>query len=328
MAHMREVEASNWRKSDHRRDPRKWRFPWPAALSGLIVLAGVGLFLYPHVAAWFAQKEQSRVIELQLNNWDTVESDDETWRLEQLELAYEYNEALTSGALLQADANVPTGAGKTNEHGTDYWSLLDRTGAGLMARLKYESLGIDLPIYHGTSDATLLKGVGHLQGTSLPVGGEGNRSVLTAHRGLASATLFDNLVDADIGDTFVIEVFGEVLTYQVIETQTVKPEETEAIFAIPGEDLVTLVTCTPLGVNTHRILVTGERILPTPAADLATAGQGPSIPGFPSWLVIIGAVVLCLGVYVWRSGYSPVPTPKEVDSDPEEAADEVSREPH
>ena len=121
------------------------------------------------------------------------------------------------------------------------------------------------------------------------MGGISQHSVLTAHRGLPEATLFNNLHKVEIGDTFTIEVFGEVLTYQAIATQTVLPDETQALLPEYGQDLVTLVTCTPLGVNTHRYLVTGERILPTPIGDLEGAGQIPDIPGFPWWAVTLGA---------------------------------------
>ena len=172
-----------------------------------------------------------------------------------------------------------------------------------MGRLKIPSIDVDLPIYHGTSDETLGKGVGHLEGTSLPVGGIDTHAVLSAHRGLASATMFDNLDKLDTGDTFVVEVAGEVLTYRVFETQVVDPGDTQTVLPRAGLDIVTLVTCTPLGINTHRILVTGERITPTPIKDIEAAGAVPDIPGFPWWAVILPVSVLVVGLYVWRSGY-------------------------
>ncbi|GAB3815921.1 hypothetical protein GCM10028820_14310 [Tessaracoccus terricola] len=150
-------------------------------------------------------------------------------------------------------------------------------------------------VYHGTSDETLMMGVGHLEGTALPVGGVGMHSVLTAHRGLASATMFDRLNELGIGDEFSIEVFGEVLSYQVRATQVVQPEDTETLFPEVGSDLVTLVTCTPLGVNSHRILVTAERVTPTPQVVLDSAGAVPVVP-FPWWAVILaGGIVLVAG---------------------------------
>jgi len=166
---------------------------------------------------------------------------------------------------------------------------------------------IDLPIYHGTDDETLLRGLGHLEGTSLPVGGQGQRTVVTGHRGLAEARMFTDLDKVQVGDTFTFEVFGEVLTYRVFDKKVVNPEETEALRSEPGRDLATLVTCTPLGINTHRILVTGERVYPTPQRDIDAAGAAPDIPGFPWWaLGLLGGVSL-IGLYIWRSGYPPRP---------------------
>ena len=131
--------------------------------------------------------------------------------------------------------------------------------------------------------------------------------MLTGHRGLATATLFDNLNKLTIGDTFTIEVAGDVLTYQVFETQVVEPSDTRTLEMRPGEDLVTLVTCTPLGINSHRILVTGARVSPTPEEDVRAAGERPDIPGFPWWAVIIPAGFVTAGIFVWRSGYPPKP---------------------
>ena len=176
-----------------------------------------------------------------------------------------------------------------------------------MARLKVPAADIDLPIYHGTDDETLLRGLGHLEGTSLPVGGQGQRTVVTGHRGLAEARMFTDLDKVQVGDTFTFEVFGEVLTYRVFDKKVVNPEETEALRSEPGRDLATLVTCTPLGINTHRILVTGERVYPTPQRDIDAAGAAPDIPGFPWWaLGLLGGVSL-IGLYIWRSGYPPRP---------------------
>ncbi|WP_211340879.1 class C sortase [Xylanimonas allomyrinae] len=169
--------------------------------------------------------------------------------------------------------------------------------SGPFARLRIPSIDVDLPVYHGTSDATLLKGAGHLQGTSLPVGGPGTRAVLTAHRGLASATMFTHLNRVDEGDAFVIEVLGRVLAYRVIDIAVIEPHSTEEIRPVPREDLVTLVTCTPLGINTQRILVTGERVVPTPADDLAALGSSPDVPRFPWWAVAYA--VATLGNVAW-----------------------------
>jgi len=226
---------------------------------------------------------------------------------EQLALAHRYNDALSSGAVLQANSNVPTGDGTSGDASLDYNAILAADSSGLMGRLKVPAADIDLPIYHGTDDETLLRGLGHLEGTSLPVGGQGQRTVVTGHRGLAEARMFTDLDKVQVGDTFTFEVFGEVLTYRVFDKKVVNPEETEALRSEPGRDLATLVTCTPLGINTHRILVTGERVYPTPQRDIDAAGAAPDIPGFPWWaLGLLGGVSL-IGLYIWRSGYPPRP---------------------
>ncbi|NYG07272.1 LPXTG-site transpeptidase (sortase) family protein [Phycicoccus badiiscoriae] len=157
-------------------------------------------------------------------------------------------------------------------------------------------------MYHGTSDAILLKGAGHLEGTSLPVGGEGTLSVITGHRGLAEATMFTNLDRIHPGDTFVITTFGRVLSYRVFDTRVVEPSDTASLHPKAGRDLVTLITCTPLGINSHRILVTGERVMPTPTSAVEAANTGPALVPFPWWLVWYLVGLTLIGVYVWWGG--------------------------
>lgn len=130
----------------------------------------------------------------------------------------------------------------------------------VMSRIRVESAGIDLPVRHGTDDSSIATGAGHVYGTALPVGGEGNRTVLTAHTGMQSATLFDNLVKVRKGNLMVVETYGEKMTYKVTDIRTVLPSQSDALTAVAGKDLLTLMTCTPYGVNTHRLLVTGERV--------------------------------------------------------------------
>ena len=280
----------------------RWRFPLPQAIAALAVVAGAAVFLYPQTAAWFSQREQSRVASLAEAGREQPPYNDTTYRLDQLASALDYNDALASGAVLGANTNVPSSDSQADESFV-YEELLSGPIEGFMGRLKYDALDIDLPIYHGTSDETLLKGVGHLEGTSLPVGGADSRAVLTAHRGLANATMFNNLVDAAVGDTFVVEVLGEVRTYRVRDFQVIEPDQTQMLLAEPGQDLVTLVTCTPLGINTQRILVTGERVTPTPIADIRAAGVPSTLPGFPWWAVAMGTVLLVALGYIWWSGY-------------------------
>lgn len=288
-----------------RRGVRSWRFGWLNVIIAVLLLGGLTLVTYPTAASWVSQRNQSNVV------FDQTRANSEIARdkIEQVfAKAHEYNDALVSGAFLAPGSNIAEGTGGALPGMVDpheYWKLLNADPTGTMARLRVPAIDLDLPVYHGTSDATLLKGVGHLQGTSLPVGGEGTRSVLTGHRGLANATMFTNLDRVKKGDTFSVEVLGEVFTYRVFDVKVVAPEDTEEIRAVPGKDLMTLITCTPLGVNTHRILVTGERVTPTPAADIDAVGKQPEVPGFPWWLVGYGAGLGVVGLWVWRSGYAP-----------------------
>lgn len=282
---------------------RRWRMPWGMLAVATVLLIGVGLLEYPHAAGWVSQYYQSQLIvdvSSELRQEPTPELQ------EQLQRADEYNSLLESGALLAANANKPTSdADKVAKF--DYDSLLRATPTGVMGRLRIPTIDVDLPIYHGTSDETLAKGAGHLEGTSLPVGGTSQHSVLTAHRGLPEATLFNDLDKLKVGDRFVVEVFGEVLTYEVINTKVVEPDDTDTLRAVAGEDLVTLVTCTPLGINTHRYLVTGERVTPTPINDVRGAGEKPNIPGFAWWALVIVLALLLAVALVVGAGFTTKP---------------------
>jgi len=273
--------------------------PWTAAGLAALLVLGVALHQYPVVASWVSQYHQSQLI-TQVSGSQVAEPAPEL--VGEIQRARAYNELLVGGALVAANSRKPTSArGQVGQFG--YTSLLRATSAGVMGRLRIAAIEADLPIYHGTDDETLTKGVGHLEGTSLPVGGPSQHAVLTAHRGLPEATLFDNLDQVRLGDTFTIETFGAVLTYRVLDTQVVEPDDTRALAPVYGRDLVTLVTCTPLGINTHRILVTGERVIPTPLADVEAAGEPPGIPTFPWWALVIGGSVLGALLIIWRSGY-------------------------
>jgi LPXTG-site transpeptidase (sortase) family protein len=273
-----------------------------AFVAGLAAWLGMCVALYPTVASWFSQYYQSKVVTTYATE---VAAGLNPAAAEQLAEAHEYNDALNVGALLEAGHRLPTGEGTSGNDSLDYNAILTTDQTGMMARIKISSIDVDLPVYHGTSDERLARGIGHLEGTSLPVGGVGTHAVLTGHRGLATATLFTNLNKVKIGDTFTIEVLDQVLTYQVFDTKVVDPDQTESLQPVEGKDLVTLVTCTPLGINSQRILVTGERITPTPQEDVDAASAPPEIPGFPWWAVaMVGGTVL-VGVYIWHSGYPP-----------------------
>ena len=281
----------------------RWRPRRPSVgtvVIALLSLAGLVLLLYPGTAAWISQYRQS----LNIIDYDAAVSTAGPATLhEELELARAYNATLAGRAVVGAGSNVPVSLDSAGAGALSYERLLASDSEGIMGRIQIPAIDVDLPIAHGTSEATLLKSVGHLEGTSLPVGGIGSRAVLTAHRGLASARLFTDLDQVREGDRFTLAVAGEVFTYEVIRTQVVAPTDTETLLPEPDRDLVTLVTCTPLGVNTHRILVTGERIEPTPAADIAAASAPPEVPRFPWWAVGLGGGLLAIGAFVWTDGF-------------------------
>ena len=170
-----------------------------------------------------------------------------------------------------------------------------------MATIKIPSINVNLPIYHGTENATLDKGIGHLFGTALPVGGESTHTVLTGHTGLGNATMFDQLTSVKVGDVFYIETAGRHLKYEVTDIRVVLPTETESLNKVDGKDLATLITCTPYGINTHRLLVTGERV---PMDDDAVAAEAAQVKGsvMKPWMIAVLAsvvVILVIAAVIW-----------------------------
>ena len=247
-------------------------------------------------AQWFASYNQSLVVD----NYHTTVASVDPSAAEQLADAQAYNDALSAGQVVVArNGTRPVSDGAEAGAEFSYPNLLALSDDGLMGRIRIPKIDVDLPIYHGTSDEVLTRGAGHLEGSHLPIGGEGTRSVITAHRGLASAAMFTDLDRISVGDIFTVAVLDEVLTYQVITTEVIAPEATSTLRPVVGEDLVTLITCTPLGINTHRILVTGKRITPTPIEELAAISAPTDVPGFPWWAVWAGGgVIISLGYLI------------------------------
>lgn len=213
-----------------------------------ILLVGLSLLLYPTVSNYWNSLHQSRAIAGYAEQVAQLDEQDyeQIWSA-----AWQYNQSLLARN---------TGFALTPEQEEVYTSQLDISGQGIMGYIEIPEIQVSLPIYHGISEAVLQVAVGHLEWSSLPVGGEGSHCVLSGHRGLPSAKLFTHLDKLQEGDTFLLRVLDEVLTYQVDLIQIVEPEDTSALEIIPGEDLCTLVTCTPYGINTHRLLVRGHRI--------------------------------------------------------------------
>lgn len=214
----------------------------------LAFLAGLSLLLYPTVSNYWNDMHATRAVTgyaERVQDMDTTQYD-ALWAA-----AADYNRAL---------AERPFEPYLTDEQYDEYAALLDVDDTGAMGYIEIEAIGVTLPIYHGTDDSVLQVAVGHLEWSSLPVGGEGTHCVLSGHRGLPSAKLFTNLDRLVEGDTFVLRVLDEVLTYEVDQILIVEPEDVSALQIEEGKDLCTLVTCTPYGINSHRLLVRGHRV--------------------------------------------------------------------
>ena len=227
---------------------------WTTVFLVLLLLAGVSLLLYPSLSDYWNSMHQTRAIASYaetVSQLDTAQYD-EMWKA-----ARDYNRSL---------AQRETAFALTDEQKAAYESLLDVSGLGVMGYIEIPEIDCSLPIYHGTEESVLQVAVGHLEWSNLPVGGEGTHCVLSGHRGLPSAKLFTNLDKLAVGDTFLLRVLDEVLAYEVDQILIVEPEQVDALGIVPGEDYCTLVTCTPYGINTHRLLVRGHRVENTPEA--------------------------------------------------------------
>lgn len=223
---------------------RKW-------LLRIIFLAGFLLLLYPLISNMVHQRQQSDAVA----SYDSAVSNRSEEEIQEiLNQVTEYNNMLfqSNGAIID---NMDTSI-LSNE---SYNSLLNQAN-GIMGSIEIPKIDVDLPVYHGTEDDVLSVGVGHIQGTSLPVGGENTHCVLSGHRGLPGSSLFTRLDEMKEGDLFFLSVMGETLAYKVYNIQVVDPDNTEVLEITAGKDDVSLVTCTPYGLNTHRLVVTGERV--------------------------------------------------------------------
>ena len=211
-------------------------------------LIGISILLYPAFSDYWNSKTQTRAIVNYESVLEQLEPEDYSAIFQQ---AYDYNKQLSESVVnpLIYSENFP-----------GYWETLNVTDFGMIGYLKIDRIGVELPIYHGTSAEILSYGVGHLEGSSLPVGGESTHSVMSAHRGLPSAKLFTDLDRVEMGDTFQIIVLDQILTYQVDQIKIVYPNEIEDLQIVESKDYCTLFTCTPYGINTHRLLVRGIRI--------------------------------------------------------------------
>ncbi|CAG7607524.1 class C sortase [Leucobacter soli] len=248
----------------------------------VVAMLGIALLVYPDAANWFARLGHNAEISGYV---ERVASTPPAERQRILDAAYDYNDQLEPGPLTDPYISLSEDEAQRSDVYLAYEEMLRVSGTDAVGTLSYPRLDIGLPIYHGTSDETIAKGVGHLYGTSLPVGGPSTRAVLTAHSGLPNAKLFTSLPQAQVGDTFWISVLGEDHHYRVERTETVLPGETDSLEIVEGEDWVTLFTCTPIGVNSHRFMVHAVRIADPEASGEEVIGGDGLTAGFPWWAV-------------------------------------------
>ncbi len=285
MAHAVMHEASGTSRPPEKRErPRRRKLGVPVVLQ-LVAMVGIGALVYPAAADWFATLTHNAERSGYVREVDSLTPAE---RRAGLDAAREYNEHLPPGALVDPYSQDGDPAAEAADAAAyeAYEEVLRVSDSGVIGEVVYPRLNIGLPLYHGAGEEAITQGVGHLYGSSLPVGGPSTHSVLTSHSGLVHASLFTKLPQAQVGDVFEVRVLGETHYYEVDGLETVEPFVTDSLDVVEGQDRVTLFTCTPIGVNSHRYLVHGVRV-PAPAAagDLAIAGDGLTA-GFPWWALI------------------------------------------
>lgn len=263
-----------------RRSHARRRIGLSSIALAVVFLVGLGLLLYPTVSNWWNSRRQSQAI---VEYTEQTSAMDEAHVAELLEAARQYN----AGLAADEGRFTPTPADTT-----EYENLLDVSDTGIMGYLEIPKLDVSTPIYHGTDESVLQSGAGHLEGSSLPVGGKGTHAVLSGHRGLPSSKLFTDLDDLEQGDVFMIHVLDRTLTYQVDQIVTVDPYDMDDLAIDPNQDYCTLVTCTPYGINTQRLLVRGHRIPNRTAAQADAAPQAEATS--PIRIAVIVAIVVAV----------------------------------
>ncbi len=272
---------------------RKGRFPALAAI--LVVVLGVCMIAYPFASDYLNKLEQAKVTQSLNQTIDQTPEEDLSAYMQQ---ARDYNARLLSGSTYVVDPFDPDAASVSD---IDYMNCLNLNGDGVMGQIVIPSIDVNLPIYHGTEGTGMDHGVGHVANTSLPVGGGSTHSVLAGHTGLPSAVIFDKLDRLQVGDYLIIQVLGEDHAYRVVSTEVVLPSDTSSLAVQEDRDLVTLVTCTPYGINSHRLLVHAERCdVPQDWLDRKAAGSTalpfPYETGSGSFPPFVVGVFIAVGV--------------------------------
>lgn len=269
----------------------------------LIFVAGIGVMSYPLVSSVINNIDSRNHVEEYTKTTKQMSSEE---TLEMFKRAEEYNQSLTNNVII----TDPFDEKAYKKIGANYENALNVDGNGLIGYIDIPKINVYLPIYHGTTDKILAKGAGHLQNTSLPVGGESTHSVISAHTAYPGETFFDYLTDMQEGDEFYVHVLDRVLKYEVDIIKVVLPEETDDLRVIRGEDHVTLLTCTPYSINTHRLLVRGKRVayddskyITTGASAASFGGDGIFFLGYKipypvAALIVVGFVALVVIIVI------------------------------
>lgn len=286
------------KKKEKVRKGAKGRVSLSTIILIVILLVGLSVMLYPTVSDYWNSFHQTRAIA----NYDAVVAElDETDYEALFAEAERYNERLRElGAPFSESGNLSS----------TYNRVLNVAGNGIIGYISINKIGVELPIYHGTSDSVLNVAAGHLEGSSLPIGGESRHSVLSAHRGLPSAKLFTDLDRMEVGDRFTITVLNQILTYEVDQILIVEPTQMEALNVTQGKDYCTLLTCTPYGINSHRLLVRGHRIENEQGA-IVIHKEATKIPPYivaPAVAIPILFLVLLLSLLTYRRKPASVST--------------------
>lgn len=277
-------------------------------LAAVLFLLALGLTLYPVVSNYYNQRHQSQI----QTAYREVLAQTDTTELKRIrEQAAAYNAAITPGAAEEVYTQESILTASKN-----YVNQLDLGGTGIMGYVEIPKISVNLPIYHGTGSDALDRGTGHLLGSSLPVGGESTHAIITGHSGMASQKMFTDLEQLQEGDVFYLRVLDETLAYRVDAINTVLPHDTTYLGIVPGQDLCTLVTCTPTGINTHRLLVQGSRIPYEPTIEAQNAESEYEVAASSHWedqywlgirlgLVVMVSMVLLLNVLLYLRKKKP-----------------------
>lgn len=275
----------------------KKKFNSNALIALILIICGLGVLVYPVVATQWNNILQTRAANeySRLEDAAPVEALDAAW-----EEAHLYNTELGNISASDAWTTSDDQNSPAYQRYEKYLSVLSKTDA--MGRIVIPSINSDLPIFHGTSEKSLSRGVGHLYGTDLPIGGvgngEGRHSALSAHTGIPNATLWDNLTKLKKGDTFYIAVSGQKMKYEIHDVKVVEPSDTSSLKREPGKDLITLITCTPYAINTHRLLVTGHQVPMDPTDEAVFEPQGLQWQWW-MWAILGACLLILLFLVLW-----------------------------